>query len=309
VRPNLRSAARAERRLNRNVIPIIGNIRLADLHPRDINAVIDPILKRKRPREANMTFEALRAMLRWAVKRGDLDHSPIDRMAKPAPEGAPRERVLSDNEIRLMWNALAAALRSKAAQRIVKLCLITGQRVGEIAGMRIDELDFNRAVWSLPGDRVKNGTAHTVPLSEMAIGIINEAIEAAGKKPEFVFPSIDARGNVQALYAHAITTAIRRAHMPTKQKPAGRLNMAPFTAHDLRRTALTRLAALGVQPIVIGAIANHLSVTKASVTFMHYVQHSYQAEARAALDLWAERLDAIITGPTATVVSLARART
>ena len=95
ARPNLRSAPAIERRFNKNVLPIIGNVALADLHKREVNRVIDPIVERGRPVEAARCFEDLRAMFRWAVDRGDLDHSPAEGMRKPG-EAKPRERVLSD---------------------------------------------------------------------------------------------------------------------------------------------------------------------------------------------------------------------
>src|SRR5262249_60809757 len=87
---------------------------------------------------------------------GALDHSPMDGMRKPA-EAKPRERTLSDDEIRLLWRVLPKALpRSKAIQRIIKLCLLTGQRVGEVSGMNRDELDLERRVWTIPGTRTQN---------------------------------------------------------------------------------------------------------------------------------------------------------
>lgn len=312
ARVNLRSrtAANLEQRFRKNLRPVIGHVLLADLHPRDINRVLDPILKRGKPTEANRVYENMRAMFRWAVHRADMDHSPIDRMEKPAAENGARKRTLSDEEIHHLWIILPAALpQSKACQRIVKLCLALGQRVGEIAGMRTDELDLEKQVWSLPGTRTKNGEAHVVPLPGFAVEIIRDAIEDADEGSPFVFPSpvIDEEG-VASIDPHAVATTLRRAQKPTVKHPAGRFGMAQWTAHDLRRTVLTNLAKLGVPPIVIGAVANHLSVTKASVTFAHYVQHDYAREKTEALDLWAERLAAIVSGDAAKVVSIKSAR-
>src|SRR5262245_16183427 len=107
VRPNLRSAKNVERRFNYNILPMIGNVQLGELHRRDINRVIDAIIARQRPIAANHTFQDLRAMLRWAVARGDLDHSPMNGMKPPAPTRS-RDRVLSDVEIRQLWLALPA---------------------------------------------------------------------------------------------------------------------------------------------------------------------------------------------------------
>ena len=199
----LRTAAEIERRIRKNIVPVIGDVRLADFHRRDVNRCVDPITKRGSPIEAARAFEDLRAMLRWAVNRGDLDHNPIDGMKKPATS-KPRERVLSDDEVRALWTELPTVLaKSVTCQRIIKLCLVTAQRVGEVAGMRRAELDLKRALWSLPGSRTKNGHPHSVPLSPMAIEIIREAL-ADGDA--FVFPSDDG-----AIPPRAVAKTIARA--------------------------------------------------------------------------------------------------
>lgn len=307
---SLRSAKNIETRMKRNVIPVIGDVCITDLHRRDINRVVDPIIARKKPTEANRTFENIRAMLRWATRRGDLDRNPIEGMAKPAAENGARERTLNDDEIQRFWNALPTAIaKGKVTQRALKLCLLTGQRVGEVAGMRIHEIDFKGAIWTIPGARTKNGTTHAVPLSDPAIAIIREVLAEAREKSNVVFPSpidriVDGKCEIVPIDPHALGTALRRAQIPTRERPGGRFGIPQFTAHDLRRTVLTNLAKMGVQPIVIGSVANHLSVTKASVTFAHYVRHDYAQEKRDALELWAERLTAIISGDAADVVSL-----
>jgi integrase len=298
----LRSGEHIGRRMKRNALPVIGSVRLADLHRRDINRVVDPILKRGKAIEANRVFENMRAMLRWAVARGDLDHSPMDGMSKPSAEVA-RDRVLSDDEIRIIWTALPDTIaKSATVQRIAKLCFVTGQRVGEVSGMRSDELDLKKRIWSLPGSRTKNANPHLVPLSDLAIGIIKEALAAAGES-EFVFPSED-----ESIRPRHVARTLLRAQKATKEKPKGRFGIPEWTPHDLRRTVLTNMAALGVQPIVIGAVANHLSVTKASVTFASYVRHDYGREKAEALNMWAERLSAIVKGNTAEVVPMRTGR-
>lgn len=300
---NLRTADAVERRLNKNVRPVIGDVKLADVHKRDINRVIDPILKREALVEASRVFEDVRAMLRWAVARGDMDHSPMEGMTKPTKANV-RERTLSDEEIRTMWNVLPTALaRSKSAQRILKLCLLTGQRVGEVAGMAASELDLRTGMWSLPGSRTKNGHPHNVPLSSQAVDIIQDAFAGAGSGARFVFPS-----GGGSLPAGAIATTLRRAQVRTERFPMGRFGFPDWTAHDLRRTALTGMASLGVQPIVLGHVANHLTTTKAGITLAVYSKHQYDREKREALELWAERVAAIVSGAESRVVALHAAK-
>jgi integrase len=294
----LRSGRAIARRLHKNVVPAIGGVRLADLHKRDINRVVDPIIARRKPVEATRVFGDLRSALNWAVARGDLDHNPANGMRPNVPAAQARERVLGDDEIRTLWTSLPTALaRSENCQRIIKLCLITAQRVGEVAGMRRDELDLAARLWLLPGARTKNKSPHTVPLSDLAVANITEALAAADGGP-FVFPS-----GASSLAAQAVAYAIIRAQ---RRGAFGAIDH--WTAHDLRRSALTGMAALGVTPFTIGHVANHRSTTRSGVTLQVYVRYRFDAEKRAALDLWGERLAAIITGAGAAVVPLWKGR-
>jgi integrase len=274
VRINLRRPVATERRIAKNIVPVVGNVRLADLHRRDAARVVDPILKRGAPSEASHTFADLRALLRWAVAQGDLDHNPIQGAKRPTTS-KPRERVLSDDEIRTLWRKVDDVLPRCAW--VIKLCLVTAQRVGEVVGLSQSELDLDRRLWSLPGSRTKNKHPHSVPLSALALEIIGGATPVAN--------------------AHAVANAVLEAQ--------GRISIAPWTAHDLRRTALTRMAQLGVAPIVLGHVANHRTVTKAGMTLSVYVQHAYEREKREALELWADRLAGIIGGEL--VVPMVRA--
>src|SRR5262249_45716686 len=164
-----RSAKEIERRLRKDVLPIIGHIPLRELHRRDITRVLDA--KSEAPIAARRAFEDMRAMIRWAVARGDLDHSPIDGMKGP-PQSKPRERVLSDGEICQLWRRLQEL---GSVGRAIKFGLVTGQRIGEVTGMTTSELDLKRGLWNIPGSRTKNGHPHSVPLSPLALSLIKEA--------------------------------------------------------------------------------------------------------------------------------------
>src|SRR6516165_10059923 len=166
----LRSVGQIERRLRKDALPIIGHIQLHELHRRDVTKVLDA-KRLNAPITARRVFEDIRAMVRWSVARGDLDHNPIDGMKGP-PISKPKARVLSDDEIRALWQALDD---KPEVARVIKLCLVTGQRVGEVAGMTRDELDLTHRVWNIPGTRTKNGHPHSVPLSQLALDIINQA--------------------------------------------------------------------------------------------------------------------------------------
>jgi len=219
-------------------------------------------------------------MLRWAIARGDLDHSPIEGMKGPS-QSKPRERVLSDDEIRVLWNRLPEL---GSVGRAIKFSLVTGQRIGEVTGMTAAELELKRGVWNIPGSRTKNGHPHSVPLSPLALALI-------GETPPSTRAGLWGVSRVNV----SVTIYYNQFDLPQ------------WSAHDCRRTALTKMAELGVAPIVLGHVANHRTTTKAGITLGVYVQHQYEREKREALELWADRLQGIISGG-ADVVSIGSKR-
>jgi integrase len=290
----LRSKNEIERRLRRNVVPTIGAVKLSELRRRDVRNVTDAMLRRGARTEATRVFEDVRGIVRWAVENEYLDANPLDGMTKPA-EATARNRVLSDAEIQTLWNGLPKALaRSAQCQRIIQLCLATGQRVGEVAGMTRAEVDLTAREWRLPGERTKNGHGHVVPLSDPVLSIIKEAMADAGKSVH-VFPC--GKGSLSPV---AVARTILRAN------DTERFGIAPWSAHDLRRTALTGMARLGVAPIVLGHVANHRTTTRAGVTLAVYQQYQYDKEKRQALELWADRLGAIVGKNAAQVLPIKR---
>src|SRR5207248_9559973 len=119
--------------------------------------------------EAVRVFEDLRALTHWAVENEYLELNPLSGMPKPA-EATISNRVLTDSEIATLWRGLPDAMpRSKQCQFIIKLCIVTAQRVGEVAGIVASELDLHAREWRLPAARTKNGHPHVVPLSDLAI--------------------------------------------------------------------------------------------------------------------------------------------
>jgi integrase len=288
-----------ERRLRHDVLPLIGGVKLANLHRRDLTRCIDAMMDRGARAGANRLFDDLRAMVRWAKARGDLDNNLVDGMRRPA-ETVQRDRVLSEDEIRTVWRELPAAAMQEQTRRILRLCLVSAQRVGEVCGMTRDEVDFEQAVWTIPAARSKNGREHSVPLSSMAAQILSEQIadlDAEASRlgrdvSDFVFPSPGGRA---AMTNASISKAVSRQETAG---PDGKLTLgvAPWTPHDLRRTGATFMEESLISPFVVGHILNHVSVTKATVTSRVYARYSYDKEKREALDLWAARLQAIING-------------
>jgi hypothetical protein len=180
-----RSGKEIARRLRKNVSEVVGEIKLAQLHRRDLTRCLDKVKHRGAIVEANRVFEDLRAMVRWARARGDLDQNFMEGMRRPGNAFA-RDRVLAPDEIRKFWAALAGARMQEATRRILRLCLITAARVGEVAGLCVDELDLENRVWTISAARSKNKRAHVVPLSDLAVEVIGQQLaevrQASGRR-------------------------------------------------------------------------------------------------------------------------------
>jgi integrase len=211
---------------------------------------------------ANRARSSLSAMFAWAIGEGLCDNNPVIGTNKAIQE-VPRDRVLSDAELAKIWKALPADDYGK----IVKLLMLTGQRREEISGLRWSEIDMDAKLITLSGERTKNGNEHRIPLPDYAIAIL----ETNTQRGEFVFA--EGRGR---FFGWSRTKAALDDSCGVKD----------WTLHDLRRTAATGMADLGVQPHVIEAVLNHVSGHKAGVAGI-YNRSTYGSEKRAALELWA----------------------
>ena len=140
-------------------------------------------------------------------------------------------------------------------------------------------------MWSLPGERSKNREGHRIPLSPLAVTLIKEA-SSLSPDSDFLFPSPKEDAPIGS---GAATKGMQRAR-PT-------FGLADFRVHDLRRTAATGMAELGINPHTISLVLNHISAAKGTITSAVYVKYSYDKEKREALEAWGGRLAEIIAGP------------
>jgi len=238
--------------------------------------LLDQAASARGPIAANRFRAVARACWAWAVKRGSLEVNPWEATPRPGKETS-RTRVLTDAEIGDLWNA--AGGEGEPWPALIRLMLLTGQRRGEVAGMRWDELDLDTGQWRLPGSRTKNGRPHIVPLSEPAVAILRGV--RRGKGAVLVFrisgdnpPS--GFGKVKDRLHSVMTTEAKKA----KRK------VEPWTLHDVRRTVATGLQRLGVRLEVTEAVLNHVSGSRAGIVGV-YQLHGWDKEKAEALKAWA----------------------
>jgi integrase len=244
------------------------SLRLSQIDRRKIAALLGEIETSSGPIARNRLRSVLSAFFGWCISEGLIENSPVQGTAK-ANEGGSRDRVLSKEELRKLWRALGEDKFSD----VVRLLLLLGQRRNEIGKLTFGETDLARKMIVLAPTRTKNGRLHEVPLPTQALAIIERLPRR--NSSDFLFGR---RGFNDWAVA--------------KAKLDARAGIADWHLHDLRRSAATYMAELGVQPHHIEAVLNHQSGHKRSVHGI-YNHARYEMPMREALQKWADWLDRI----------------
>lgn len=304
AKPTKRSWYEDERILNKDALVVWGKRKAADIKKRDVVLLLESIIERGSPGSANNNFKIIRKMFRFAVQRDILEHSPCDGVTMPAPLKR-GDRVLSENEIKTLWNNLDKCHASIEIITALRLILLTGQRPGEVIGMHTDEI--NGHWWTIPAERSKNKKAHRVYLTGMAFELIGSTV---GKS--FIFPCTAIKKD-QPMSRLSISQAVWRnlaTPVLVNGKPAfdkvgqpiteNKLGVADFTPHDLRRTAATFMSQIGFMDEVIDAVLNH---TKQGI-IRTYNLNRYDNEKQQALEAWERKLNSIISARESNVIPI-----
>lgn len=281
-----------KRTLERDVKPALGARPIAEITRRDVRELIDNIVDRGSPSHANHTLAYLRAMMNWAIGNDLIETNPCAGLKMPSPK-VERDRALDDDEIRLFW--LGCDKIGWPFGPLFKLLLLTAQRRDELAHATWAEFDLDKAVWTLPRERAKNDKAHVVHLAPAAVDILR------------ALPRIGAKGYLFTTTGESPVSGFGRARERLAAAIA-ELNdgteIEAFTLHDLRRSAATGMAGLGVAHHVVDRILNHVA-GKISGVARIYNRHEYADERRAALEAWARHvIIGIASGDPANVVML-----
>lgn len=274
AKPRKRSWKEDERILEHDVLGNWGGKRASKISRRDVIDLLDDIVARGAPVQANRTLAVIRRMFNFAIDRDVIAASPCHRIKPPSPESS-KDRYLTLDEIKSFWTSLDTAPLAKRTKLALKLLLLTLQRSTEIAGINKSELDLQAGTWIIPAERTKNKQAHLVTLSPQAIEIVTTLLDGAGEDG-FLFPG---EGSGDHLTNSALSRAIARN--------LDHFGMAKFTPHDLRRTGSTQLAAFKVPRFDRDRVLNHTDRTVGAV----YDIHEYEDEKRAALNLWSDIIE------------------
>ena len=266
------------RRWNTVISPAIGHMKVEDITPGIISNLLDQVARRA-PVSANRLYTLLRIMFKAGLAKSWITIHPMQWLDKPGGSEPPRKRVLTDDEIHILWPCFDKVRPN--SRDALKLGLLTAQRPGEILSMRWEEVDLDKAIWRQ--ENTKNGSTNLVPLSPQVIKILVARKADNQTKTGWVFPSAynRSRGATEGK-----TRSTKAARIKLKQLSG----IQDWTAHDLRRTARTLMSRLNIKQHIRERVLNH---TQGGVVGV-YDQHDYLHEKADALNKLGQEIDRIL---------------
>jgi integrase len=294
VKPNRKRPEQMQQMLDANVLPYWRNRKAKDITARDVVLLLDKIVDRGSKVMANRVASALGQMFKFGVLRGIVTGSPCVALTRPGGRERNRDRKLTEMEIKTFWEELDSAEISHTVRIALRLLLVTGQRRGELARAMWRDVDLDASRWNISAENSKNGRAHEVPLSKLAVDLFKQ-LQALTGSQDWVLPSPTKQS--ESIIDRSISRAVRN-----NEKHFG---IAHFTPHDLRRTAASMMSMLGTPRLHVARVLNHTDDSTTAI----YDQHDYLDEKRAALELWSSHLEAVLKGEYQKVIPIRRVAT
>jgi integrase len=308
-RPKLKSGTEVAATIRREIIPKWQGRPISEIARRDVVKLLEDVVDDGRASVAHHLLAYLSKLFNWAIARDvyGLQASPITRGMGKDIVGTkkPRQHVLSNAQIVEVWQA-STALPSPFGE-FVRMLLVTGQRLREVANAKWSEFDLDGRLWTIPATRMKGDAAHEVPLSPLAVEIVESLAKPEHRRPgAYVCSTTGGKAPISGFSKAKV--ALDRLLAEMRAKAALEREQAAVTGwvfHDLRRTMRTNLSGLPVPDLVAELVIAHAKPGLHKV----YDQHAYRDEKRRALDLWAAKLLSIVDGSGGgNVVQLVAAR-
>jgi integrase len=267
-----RSAKAQRRSVERDVLPFWKARDISSIGRRDCLDILDAVADSGRPVAARRLHSRLRRLFQWALGRGIVTVNPLNGVPKTGVD-VPRERALSDDELKRVWNA---AEGMGQFGRCIQLLILTGCRREEIAQLRWSEI--NAGVITLPASRTKNGETHLVPLSVTARALLDNLPRIA----DLIFVT-SGGSTLGGMWSR------RKLEL---DKLAG---VTGWRVHDIRRTVACGLQKLGVQLQVVETILGHTAGSRSGIVKIYQTYH-YEKETASALEAWGAHVTALVEG-------------
>ncbi len=298
----LRSFGTIRGLVNNDIVPTLGDLKVTDVRRRHVLDMVEAKAERT-PRSAAQLLIYTRKIFSYASDREIIPANPVADL-KPTSvtvkgqrnplKANPRARVLNHDEIRALWTNVETCGLHRLTALCLKLVLVTGQRPGEVAGLREDEISGRW--WTIPASRRgKTGTEQAVYLTDTALKIVAEAkaeLERLHKRRKepwsgFIFEVKPGAPITNSALSRAVSR--QGKILGNMGETDGRVQWRP---HDLRRTMRTELSACRVRPDVAEIVTGHVIPGVRGV----YDRHDFKDERQAALEAWDARLSRILAG-------------
>lgn len=278
--------------IDRDILPVFQNRRMAEIGPEDLRALCGKIKARGAPATAVIAREIVKLVFAYAAMHGEKAPNPADEVGPSSiATFVPKDRALSPSEIRLMHRLLETTATLPTIRLALRLVLLTLVRKSELIEATWDEVDFENAVWSIPKSRMKTGKPHNVYLSQQALDIFI-ALHTCAAGSKFVLPSrYDADRCMSKATLNRVTQVI------AEKAKESNLQLEPFTVHDLRRTGSTILNELGFNGDWIEKCLAHEDGRSSRGV---YNKAEYAEQRRHMLQEWADMIDAWVAGESHT---------
>ncbi|MCZ8320079.1 MAG: tyrosine-type recombinase/integrase [Novosphingobium sp.] len=278
--------------IDRDILPVFQNRRMAEIGPEDLRALCGKIKARGAPATAVIAREIVKLVFAYAAMHGDKAPNPADEVGPSSiATFVPKDRALSPSEIRLMHRLLETTATLPTIRLALRLVLLTLVRKSELIEATWDEVDFENAVWSIPKSRMKAGKPHNVYLSQQALDIFI-ALHTCAAGSKFVLPS-----RYEADRCMSKATLNRVTQVIAEKAKESNLPLEPFTVHDLRRTGSTILNELGFNGDWIEKCLAHEDGRSSRGV---YNKAEYAEQRRHMLQEWADMIDAWVAGESHT---------
>jgi integrase len=285
-----------ERRIyDKHVEPHFGGWAIADITRAEVQNFVS-----KQTREAKSRGRACRNIIRQILSYAEwkelIPYNPANKVAAPKPIA--KKRMLPDDDLKTFWSACRRPQDVKDLDLspemgiALRLAIVTLQRGVEVVGMRWREIDREARTWLIPAERMKGKQEHLVPLSDLALDLLDEAKALIAGK-DLVFQSTrTGNDDPRPFERRSFTRAMSRVVETTKISKA--------TPHDFRRTGATNITSerIGIPRFIVSKLIAHGGDTggAAVVTGKHYDVNDYLPEKRRAMDAWGALLDSIVNG-------------
>jgi len=285
----------AQQQFERHVFPQIGDVHAPDVQRADVMALLDKLKTQGSNRTANVILALLRQMFRFAAKRDLVQGDPTFGIEKKDAGGKDneRERVLKEQEIRELARKVPTANLNPRTEAALWLLLATAARVGELVKTKWIDIDTTARTWTIPPENSKNGKAHVVHLSDFAMYWIDR-LSGLRSNPTWVFPNVSETDHVCTKTLNKQFSDRQRDGKPMSNRASNTTALAlpggKWVPHDLRRTAATRMQALGVSSDIIDRCLNHSEANKVTRT---YQRDELLPQRKEAFDVLGAHLDVL----------------